>query len=92
MVDSMSAEQIQTELMSLPMKERRRFIEWMDDHRHELISTRTVEKAQREELELRLSEMENDPSMRIPFGVKEARKLFREFAHARAHKTPTRST
>jgi hypothetical protein len=86
----MSVEQIESQVMALPLDERRTFMRWLDNHRDELEQPALLADAQEKEVRQRLAEMEADPAMRIPFSVADAKKMFREFANARAHKTSAR--
>ena len=83
----MSVEQLESQVLALPLAERRAFTRWLDNHRDEIEQPSILINAQEGEVRRRLAEMEADPSMRIPFSAADAENMFREFADARAHKT-----
>ena len=87
----MSVEQIEASIRALTPPERARFAEWFEIHRDELVSdAEAVSPAVRDELELRLKEMNEHPEMLQPFGEEELERMFKEFADARAKKTSAR--
>ena len=85
----MSVEQLESQILALPLAERRALTRWMDEHRDEIEQPSLLADAQRSEVEQRLAEMEADPSLRIPITEADVEQMFREFAHARAQTTPT---
>ena len=86
----MSIEQLESQVLALPLAKRRAFTRWLDDHRDEIEQPSALARAQQKEVRRRLAEMEAEPAMRIRFTKADAEKLFREFADARAHKTSSR--
>jgi hypothetical protein len=88
----MSVEQIESAIRAMPPEERARFAHWFDEHRHELIGEADeISPAVRDELELRLKEMDEHPDRLEPFEESDVERMFEEFANARAKKTSTRS-
>ncbi|MGV3757725.1 MAG: hypothetical protein ACO1QS_20275 [Verrucomicrobiota bacterium] len=57
----MSLDQLEAALKQLPVIERRRFVDWVDDHRAELLDLDEVNEAQKEELLRRRQEYEDHP-------------------------------
>jgi hypothetical protein len=86
----MSLEQLESQVLALPLAQRRAFTRWLDEHRDEIEQPSVLAQAQESEVRRRLAEMEADPAMRIPFPEADAKKMFREFADARAQKTSSR--
>ena len=80
----MSVEQLESALRSLSQAERRRFAEWFDTHRRELIGESEVQPAVRDELELRLKEAQEHPERLQPFKEEDVSRMFEEIAHARS--------
>ena len=85
----MSVEQIESQVLALPLAERRAFTRWLDEHRDEIEQPSALAHAQESEVRQRLAEMEADPSLRIPISEADVEQMFREFANARVQKTPT---
>ncbi len=83
----MSIEQIESQVLALPIEERRKFTRWLDEHRDEIEQPSALAQAQQEEIGRRLAEMEADPAMRLPFSEADVKQMFREFADARSQKT-----
>lgn len=83
----MSVEQLERQIQQLAPEDRRKFAEWFDDHRHELLP---VPAAQEREVMARLREMEESPALLEPFELSDVDRLFKEFGNARAQKTPPR--
>jgi len=86
----MSVEQLESQVLALPLAQRRAFTRWLDEHRDEIEQPSVLARAQESEIRHRLAEMEADPAMRIPFTEADVEKMFREFADARAQKTSSR--
>jgi hypothetical protein len=84
----MSVEQLESQVLALPLAERRAFTRWLDEHRDEIEQPSVLVNAQEKEIRQRLAEMEADPKMRIPLTEADVEQMFREFAHARAQTTP----
>jgi hypothetical protein len=85
----MSVEQLESQILALPLAERRAFTRWLDEHRDEIEQPSALTRAQQSEVQQRLAEMEADPSLRIPITEADVEQMFREFADARAQTTPT---
>ena len=85
----MSVEQIESQVLALPIEERRKFTRWLDENRDEIEQPSALALAQQQEIGRRLAEMEADPAMRVPFAQADVEQMFREFADARAQKTST---
>jgi hypothetical protein len=83
----MSVEQIESQVLALPIEERRKFTRWLDENRDEIEQPSALALAQQQEIGRRLAEMEADPAMRVPFAQADVEQMFREFADARAQKT-----
>ena len=86
----MSVEQLESQVLALPLHERRAFVLWVDEHRDEIEQPSLIASAQESEIRQRLAEMEADPAMRIPFTEADVEQMFQEFADARAQKTSAR--
>jgi hypothetical protein len=86
----MSVEQLESAIKALPPEERRQFVGWFDDHRHELIQRKEVEAAQQREVLLRLNETNTKPGLLESFAETDLDRMFNEFAHARTQKASTR--
>jgi hypothetical protein len=90
-VRAMSVEQIEASIESMPVNERRKFVRWFDQHRHELIGEADdVSPEVRAELELRLKEMDEHPDLLEPFEEADVERMFKEIADARSQKTSAR--
>ena len=85
----MSVKQLESQVLALPVAERRAFTRWLDEHRDEIEQPSVLARAQESEVRQRLAEMEADPSLRIPITEADVEQMFREFADARAQTTPT---
>jgi putative addiction module component (TIGR02574 family) len=83
----MSVEQIESQVLALPIEERRKFARWLDENRDEIEQPSALAQAQQQEIGRRLAEMEADPAMRVPFAQADVEQMFREFADARSQKT-----
>jgi hypothetical protein len=86
----MSVEQLESQVLALPIEERRRFTRWLDEHRDEIEQPSALTRAQQEEIRQRLAEMERGPATRVPFAESDMDQMFREFANARSSKTSSR--
>jgi hypothetical protein len=87
----MSVKQLESQVLALPLAKRRLFTRWLDEHRDEIEQPSILARAQEAEVRQRLAEMEADSAMRIRFSQTDAKKMFREFANARAPKTSPRT-
>ncbi len=86
----MSVEQLESQILALPLAERRALTRWMDEHRDEIEQPSALTNAQQNEVRQRLAEMEADPSLRIPFAEADVEQLFKEIMDERAAKTSSR--
>jgi hypothetical protein len=93
----MTAKEIEAQVKKLPRKELRQFANWWDNYRDSLIvedapsrGDSSITEAQRSEILRRRDELLADPSLMVPFSRKDLDKMVKEFAHARAKKTPAR--
>jgi hypothetical protein len=86
----MSLEQLESQVMALPITERRAFTRWLDDHRDEIEQPSALTSAQESEVRQRLAEMEADPSLRVSCTETEMADMLKELVDARTAKTPTR--
>jgi hypothetical protein len=89
-VTAVSVKQLEIQVLALPLGQRRAFTRWLDEHRDEIEQPSVLARSQESEIRHRLDEMESDPAKRIPFVEADAKKMFREFANARAGKTSSR--
>jgi hypothetical protein len=87
----MSVEQLESQILALPVAERRALTRWMDEHRDEIEEPSVLTQAQRMEVQKRLAEMEVNPALRVPFAEAEVLQMFKEIMDERAAKTSTRS-
>lgn len=87
----MSAKELESQVLALPLPERRAFTRWLDEHRDEIEEPSVLTRAQESEVRQRLAEMEADPAMRIPFAEADVKAMFKEIMDERAAKTPPRS-
>ena len=86
----MSVEQLESQILSLPLAERRALTRWMDEHRDEIEQPSVLVQAQQNEVRQRLAEMEADPGLRIPFAEADVEQMFKEILDERAAKTSSR--
>lgn len=86
----MSVEQLESQVLALPLAERRAFTRWLDEHRDEIEQPSVLVSAQESEVRQRLVEMEADPSLRIPFAESDVEQMFKEIMDERAAKTSPR--
>ena len=82
----MSVEQLESQVLALPLAERRAFTRWLDEHRDEVEQPSELLRAQASEVARRLAEMEADPALRVPFAEADAEQMFKEFKDERAAK------
>jgi hypothetical protein len=87
----MSVEQIEATIRALPPTERARLVEWIDEHRHELVGEADeISPEVRAELELRLKEMDEHPELLEPFEEEDLERMIQEAADAHAKKSSSR--
>jgi hypothetical protein len=82
-----SVKEIESQVLALPLAQRRAFTRWLDEYRDEIEQPSVLARSQEIEIRRRLGEMEADPALRIPFSEADAERMFQEFADARAQKT-----
>jgi hypothetical protein len=87
----MSVEQLESQVLALSLTERRAFTRWLDEHRDEIEQPSALARAQESEVRQRLTEMETDPALRIPFAETDVKQMFKEIMDERSAKTPSRS-
>ena len=87
----MSVERLESQVLALPLTERRAFTRWLDEHRDEIEQPSVLTGAQESEVRQRLAEMEADPAMRILFGEADVKQMFKEIMDERTAKTPSHS-
>ena len=87
----MSVEQLESQVLALPLPERRAFTRWLDEHRDEVEQPSVLIRAQETEVRRRLAEMETDPSLRIPCTEGDMEQMFKEIMDERAAKASPRS-
>ena len=87
----MSVEQLESQVLALPLAERRAFTRWLDEHRDEIEQPSALTHAQRSEVQKRLTEMEADPALRVPFAEADVKQMFKEIMDERAAKTSSRT-
>jgi hypothetical protein len=87
----MSVEQLESQVLALSLPERRAFTRWLDEHRDQIEQPSVLVGAQEGEVRQRLSEMQSDAALRIPFAEADVTLMFKEIMDERATKTSTRS-
>ena len=83
----MSVEHLESQVLALPLAERRAFTRWLDDHRDEIEQPSPLACAQAAEVGQRLTEMEADPSLCVPFAEADVAQMLQEILDERAAKT-----
>lgn len=76
----MSVEQIEATLLKLPPAERRRFVDWIDGHREELVAENAdddLSEAQKDELLQRRREYDEHPEQFIRMDKPARKEMFR---------------
>lgn len=87
----MSVEQLEAQVLALPVHERRAFTRWLDEHRDEIEQPSLIASEQESEIRQRLAEMEADPSLRLPCTEADMDQMFKEIMDERAAKTSARA-
>ena len=87
----MKVEQLESQVLALPLAERRAFTRWLDEHRDEIEQPSALVRAQESEVRQRLAEMEADPGARVPFAEADVKQMFKEILDDRAAKASARS-
>lgn len=88
---AMSVKELESQVLAMPLTERRAFTRWLDDHRDEIEQPSLLTRAQESEVCRRLAEMETDPALRLPFAEADVKQMFKEIMDERAAKTPPHS-
>jgi chorismate mutase len=83
----MSVEQLESQVLALPLADRRAFTRWLDEHRDAIEQPSALVHAQESEVRQRLAEMEADPALRVPFAEADVEQMFKEIMDERAAKT-----
>jgi len=86
----MSVEQLESQILALPLAERRALTRWLDEHRDEIEQPSVLANAQKAEVQKRLAEMEADSTLRVSFAEADVEQMFKEIMDERAAKTPSR--
>jgi len=91
----MSLAEIESKVLALSEEERRQFVSWFYEHEDEIARPAVdgnddLSDEQKAELTHRAKEIEEHPEILESFEESDVVKMFEEFAHARAQKTPTR--
>ena len=87
----MSVEQLESQVLALPLAERRAFTRWLDEHRDQIEQPSVLVRAQESDIRQRLAEMEADPTQRVPFAEVDVEQMFKEIMDERAAKTSSRT-
>jgi hypothetical protein len=72
----MSVEQLESALQALPPQQRQQFVEWFDEHRHELIDESAVSEAQKAEVLRRRQEYDEHPERFVRTDEKSLDQMF----------------
>jgi len=86
----MSLEQLESQVLALPLAERRAFTRWLDEHRDEIEQPSVLVQAQESEVRKRLAEMEADPALRVPCAESDVEQMLTEILNERAAKRSSR--
>ena len=79
----MSVEQIETQVLALPEREQRQFLEWVDAHRHEILPEETdVSEEMRREIFRRSKELHDNPDLAEPVDLNYFVRMKRRVADA----------
>jgi len=84
----MSVEQIEATIEAMPVSERRKFVHWFDDHRHELLPE--IETAQQAEVLTRLAETDANPALLESFEEADVERMIQDTVNAYAKKSSAR--
>lgn len=83
----MSVEQLESQVLALPEAERRRFIHWLDDHRHEILPEEDdVSDEVGREILRRSAELQVNPGLAQPVDEQYFERMKRRVADALARK------
>ena len=85
----MSVEQLESQVLALPEAERRRFLNWLDDHRHEILPEEDdVSDEVGREILRRSAELRDNPGLAQPVDEQYFERMKRRVADALARKAP----
>ena len=87
----MSVEQLESQVLALPLAERRAFTRWLGEHRDQIEQPSVLVRAQESDIRQRLAEMEADPTQRVSFAEVDVEQMFKEIMDERAAKTSSRT-
>ena len=87
----MSVEQVESQLLALPLAERRAFTRWLDEHRDEIEQPSRRVRAQEGEVCERLAEIEADPAICVPCTEADLDQMCKETMFERVAKASSRS-
>ena len=83
----MSVEQLESQVLALPEAERRRFLDWLDDHRHEILPERDdVSDEVGREILWRSAELRDNPGLAQPVDEHYFERMKQRVADALARK------
>ncbi len=90
----MNLAELESNVLQLSEKERRKFASWFYDHEDEIAGPELANEddmsdAQKAELTRRLREIEQHPETLVPFAEADVKTMFQEFADARSKATST---
>ena len=84
----MSVEQLEQSVLQLSTEERRQFVDWMDDHRHEIVQAEPpVSGGVKREILRRSAELRENPGLAQPVDSQYFERMKRQVADALARKT-----
>ena len=83
----MSVEQIEAQVLALPESERRQFLHWLDDHRHEIVPDEDdVSDDMKREILRRSAELRDNPGLAEPVDDEYFERVKRRVADALTRK------
>jgi hypothetical protein len=87
----MNVQQLASQILALPLEQRRALTRWLDEHRDEIEQPSLLVRAQESEVRQRLVEMEANSALCVPFAEADAEQMFKEIMDERAAKTSSRT-
>jgi hypothetical protein len=84
----MSVEQLEATIELMTASERRKFVRWFDQHRHELLPG--IETDQQAEVLTRLAETDAHPELLEPFEEADLERMIQNTVNAHAKKSSAR--
>ena len=82
---------MESQLLALPVAERRAFTRWLDEHRDEIEQPSRLARAQECEVGQRLAEMGADPALRVPCTQTDLEQMCQEIMNERVAQASSRS-